>query len=83
MWGLQVAVGLGLVGLGIWARGTGRHDAEASLWWIPVMLGLASLSVSVVQRLRREWEGEVLVAAFVAIGLLLVFMGARSWKRRA
>jgi hypothetical protein len=82
MWWLQIAVGLGLVALGIWARGRGRVDAGSSLWGIPILLGLVSLSVSAVQRVLPEWEDAALLGAFVAIGVLVVYLGARTWQGR-
>jgi len=83
VWGLQLVVGSGLVGLGIWARGKSEGAPEASLWWIPVFLGIVSLGISAVQRLRPDLEREALLGAFVAIGLLLVYMGVRTrWRRR-
>jgi hypothetical protein len=78
MWGFQVGVGLGLVALGLWARARGRGDGEPSHWWIPVLLGFASLCVSTTQWLRPDWGDETLLGAFLAIGALLVYMIARG-----
>jgi hypothetical protein len=82
MWGLQLTVGLGLVALGIWARRRDRGTPESSLWWVPIFLGLTSLSVSAVQRLLPAREAQALLGAFIAIGLLLLYMSVRVWRQR-
>jgi hypothetical protein len=72
-------VGAGLVALGIWARG---RAAGRSYWGVPVVLGLASLSVSAAQRFRPEWERAVLVAAFVVIGATILYVGLELFRPR-